>query len=268
MEDLQILEQRFLDQQAKVGDISSIGPAKTHVVSQRVRDALQRLDSAKVIGILRAKHEARAVERAVELADMGFKAIEVTADSAGFNEERILPAIVKAIGDRCLVGVGTITTLAQLELSARGGAHFALSPVRPTVTFGKDGFVQECHKRGVLAMPAAYTPQEIYECVEAHGALTVKIFPAQLWSPSSLKDLKRIGDFGKYRLCPSGGIDCKNAEAWLAAGACAVGMGSCLVGKDVATDPEDKDALSAAEKDWAAKGKPEVSAFASKIFAN
>merc|ERR1719401_3238416 len=105
-------------------------------------------------------------------------------------------------------------------------------------------------------MPAAFTPQEIYECVEVHGAFTVKIFPAQLWSPSTLKDLRRIGPYGKYRLCPSGGIDCKNAEAWLAAGATAVGMGSCLVGKDVATPPSDTAGLAAAELDWHSKGRP------------
>eukprot|EP00929_Paragymnodinium_shiwhaense_P014388 TRINITY_DN122292_c0_g1_i1.p1 TRINITY_DN122292_c0_g1~~TRINITY_DN122292_c0_g1_i1.p1 ORF type:complete len:663 (-),score=98.28 TRINITY_DN122292_c0_g1_i1:146-2074(-) len=264
LSDLDAVEQQY---QARA-IVSGLPRAKSDApatVPPRVTDALKRLDTAKVIAIVRAKHESRAVERAIELADMGFKAIEVTADSAGFKEGRLMPAVVKAIGDRCLVGVGTIMTIRDLELAATGGAHFALSPVRPTVSFGEHGFVGECHRRGVLAMPAAYTPQEIYECVEAHGALTVKIFPAQLWSPSTLKDLRRIGDYGKYRLCPSGGIDCKNAEAWLAAGAYAVGMGSCLVGKDVATDPNDKSALALAERDWVDKCKPEAAAFAQRV---
>merc|ERR1712050_350193 len=146
--------------------------------------------------------------------------------------------------------------MGQLDLAARGGADFALSAVRPTAGWGGSGFVQECHRRGVLAMPAAFTPQEIYECVEVHGALTVKIFPAQLWNPGALKDLKRIGNYGGYRLCPSGGIDGENVQAWLAAGATCCGMGSCLAGKDIAVDPKDAKALQAATDEWANKGQP------------
>jgi len=233
--------------------------------SMRLLEALELLDSAKVIGILRAKHEARAVERAVELADLGYRAIEVTVDSVGFAEGRLLPAVVRAVGGRCLVGIGTVTTPEHLELAVQGGARFALSPVRPTVGWGHGGFVRECHRRGVLAMPAAFTPQEIHQCVEEYGALTVKIFPAQLWSPSALKDLRRIGDFGKYRLCPSGGVTCSTAEAWLAAGATAVGMGSCLVGKDVATSPEDSVALCAAEQEWRSKAKLDAANLAKRL---
>merc|ERR1719356_603738 len=104
------------------------------------------MDSAKVVAIIRAKHEARAVERAVELADLGYKAIEITADSAGFAEGRLMPAVSAAVGGRCLVGVGTVTTVAQLELAAKGGAAFALSPVRPTAGWsGEGGFIRACH---------------------------------------------------------------------------------------------------------------------------
>merc|ERR1711959_329820 len=111
---------------------------------------------------LRTKNESLAVARAIELADLGFRAVEVTADSTGFCKGTLLPALVKAVGQRCLVGVGTITTPEELELARAGGAHFALSPVRPTAGFGNQGFVKACHEQGILAMPAVYTPQEIY----------------------------------------------------------------------------------------------------------
>jgi len=232
-----------------------------------LQQALAQMDGAKVVAILRAKNEVKAVERARELADLGFKAVEITCDSAGFDAGRLLPAVAAAVGDRCLVGVGTVTTLEQLKIAAEGGARFALSPVRPTHHgFGSHGFVGECHQRGILAMPAACSPQEIYECVEGEGALTVKIFPAQLWSPSSLRDLRRIGDFGKYRLCPSGGIDHANVEAWLAAGAWSCGMGSCLAGKDIATDPNDVAALKTAEEDWVTRGRPAAASLAKRLF--
>lgn len=273
-DDLEIVKAQFHDVAAVIDGLPALRNHSTaacraipdeDAASARIEAALQRLEDAKVIAILRAKNETRAVERAIELADLGYRAIEVTADSAGFAAGRLLPAVATAVGDRCLVGIGTVMNLDQLEKATADGAHFALSPVRPTAGWGAAGFVRECHKRGVLAMPAAFTPQEIYECVEEHGALTVKIFPAQLWSPSALQDLRRIGDFGRYRLCPSGGITCSTAEAWLAAGAAAVGMGSCLVGKDIAAAPGDMASLSAAEQEWCSKAKLDAAALARRL---
>lgn len=234
-------------------------------VQSRLEKIAQRLEGAKVVAILRAKHEARAVERAVELAELGFKAIEVTCDSAGFKEGRLLPAVVAALQGKCLVGVGTVLSPAELDLAKQGGADFALSPVRPTVGFGEAGFVGLCHEKGILAMPAAFTPQEIYECVEVCGALTVKVFPSQLWTPNALKDVRRVGEFGSYRLFPSGGIDASTCEVWLASGASGVGMGGSLVGRDVATDPQDSAALTAAEEEWRSKGRPGAAALAKKL---
>lgn len=261
---LEAVERSAAGKVAIVGDVN-VAESAVEEAAARVSAALERLKSAKVIAILRAKNVQRAAGRAVELADMGYRAIEVTADSAGFNDGTLLNAVVEAVGSRCLVGVGTITTPEQLATAAAGGAHFALSPVRPTVGFGEEGFVRACHRLGVLAMPAAFTPQEIYECVEAHGAHTVKIFPSQLWNPNALKDLRRIGNYGKYLLCPSGGVDCKSAVKWLEAGATAVGMGSCLVGKDVATDPSNEDAMKAAEEEWLSKAKPEAERLAKEL---
>jgi len=93
----------------------------------------------------------------------------------------------------------------------------------------------------------------------------VKIFPAQLWSPVALRDVRRVGSFGRYRLCPSGGITCSTAEAWLGAGAAAVGMGSCLVGKDVGIPPEDTAGLAAAEQEWTSKAKFDAAGLAKRL---
>lgn len=52
---------------------------------ERVYVALAKLRQARVIAIMRAKHEDRTVARAAELASLGFTALEVTCDSAGFR---------------------------------------------------------------------------------------------------------------------------------------------------------------------------------------
>lgn len=230
--------------------------------NERIQAALKKLEAAKVIAILRARQEQLTVKRAVELVSMGFQAIEVTCDSAGFKEGRLLPAIVEAIGGKALVGVGTVMTLEELELAKRGGAQYALSPVNPCGSGWPQGFVGECHSRGILAMPAAFSPQEIYEAVDLQGALCVKVMPAQLWTPAALQDLRRIGPYTKMKLCPTGGINAKTAGAWLKAGCVAVGMGGSLSGKDISSDDA---GLAAAEKEWAESGRANAQEIANRF---
>ena len=138
------------------------------------------------------------------LLGTGCKALEVTLDSVGF--EGIVQQLVSSIGDRCCVGAGTVVTLdevskpgsepmgnsrgvrsgtppsdtkspcsyaaplwlhlVQLCRAAKAGCRFALSPVRPNAGFD---FVAECHKRGMLAVPAAYSPQVAFESGAQRG---------------------------------------------------------------------------------------------------
>ena len=71
----------------------------------------------------------------------------MTTDSVGYNDG-LLKEVVKIVAGRCLVGVGTITTLKQLEIAKQGGADFALSPVNPSHDgFQHFGFAHECHCR-------------------------------------------------------------------------------------------------------------------------
>ena len=53
---------------------------------------------------------------------------------------------------------------------------------------------------------------------------------------------------------PSGGVSPSNAFDWLDAGAAVIGMGSNLVGKDIATVP-DTPAHAKAQDEWEAKGQ-------------
>ena len=209
-------------------------------------EIIKRMGRAGVIAIMRAKNKEVAIQRGRELADMGCKAIEVTVDSVGFEE--ILEALVQEIGSRCLVGVGTVMDKSQIPRIAALGAQFALSPLNPP------GMIEACLEHNVLPVPAAYTPQEIYDAY-LQGAKCVKLFPAQLWNPSTLKALLAVGQLGNVLIIPSGGITAANAESWLDAGAFAIGMGSKLVGGDVRCAPEDTENLTAAHDAWCSSGK-------------
>jgi 2-dehydro-3-deoxyphosphogluconate aldolase/(4S)-4-hydroxy-2-oxoglutarate aldolase len=82
-------------------------------------------------------------------------------------------------------------------------------------------------------MPGAFTPTEVLTAWEA-GADIVKIFPADVGGPAYLKALR--GPLPQIRVMPTGGVDLSTAEAFLAAGACCLGVGSALVDpKSIAT---------------------------------
>eukprot|EP00939_MAST-03C_sp_MAST-3C-sp1_P003863 g3863.t1 len=222
---------------------------------RNIKETLVRIEKSKIVAILRAKNLKRALARGEELVHLGCGALEVTTDSVGF--ETLLKRLVERVGDRCAVGVGTVTTPEHLKIAKRCGATFALSPVNPR----EWGFIKQCHDMGILAVPAAFSPQEIHEAV-VEGAKCVKVFPAQLWTPSKFKSLRGIGEFGEMCLIPSGGITPETAQDWISSGASAVGMGSNLVGKDVRTPPDDVAALRRHEQNWSSEGR----ARAKKVF--
>ena len=167
-----------------------------------------------------------AVARGVELASLGCAAIEVTLDSPHWAE--ILQGLREALPPTVLLGVGTVMdeSVSQIGRAASLGATFALSPIDPI------GMIDECHRRGVLAVPSAFTSNEWY-ALHRKGARLVKLFHAGLVSPSILKSMLGVTPLGEQiNIMPSGGVSPQNTPEWWAAGAAVVGAGSNLVGDD------------------------------------
>lgn len=214
--------------------------------SATLDEKIKGLKNAGVIAIIRGKNAEVAISRGIELAEMGCKAIEITLDSEGFEE--VLSSLARHVGNKCLVGVGTVMSAKDIPTIARLGAKFALSPINPK------GMIRACLDYNVVPVPAAYTPQEIFDAY-SEGAKCIKLFPAQLWNPKTLKALLDVGEFGDINIIPSGGITPQTAKEWLEAGAFAVGMGSNLAGRDVKCPASDPVALKAAQEHWQSTGK-------------
>jgi 2-dehydro-3-deoxyphosphogluconate aldolase/(4S)-4-hydroxy-2-oxoglutarate aldolase len=86
--------------------------------------------------------------------------------------------------------------------------------------------VQYAGHHDMLAIPGTLTPTEMVRATAA-GADAVKVFPAGPLGPSYIRDL--LGPLDTLRLVPTGGITPENAEAYVRAGAFALGAGSALV---------------------------------------
>jgi len=192
--------------------------------------ALESILAAKVVAVIRMKDAARLGEAAAALRRGGVTAIEITMTVPGAVD--IIREMVRTKPQGTLVGAGTILDAGTATEVIAAGADFVVSPVTDRDT------IQACREAGVLVAPGAFTPTEIVAAWRA-GADIVKVFPATSLGPQFFRDLR--GPLPFIRLMPTGGVTLENARLFLAAGACAVGIGTALV-----------DAKSVEAGDWEA----------------
>ncbi len=217
-----------------------------------IETTLQKMKEAKVLAIFRVKGSAQvAIDRGMELASLGCKAMEITIDSPDWKT--ILSTLRQRLPADVVLGIGTVMddTVSEIPLAKSLGASFALSPIDPI------GLIEVCTSLGVLAVPSAFTSNECWS-MHRRGARLIKLFHAGLASPAILKAMLEVTPLGEnLNILPSGSVSPSNASEWLKAGAAVVGMGSNLVGKDINLKPGTTE-FQAAVDDWKAKGRPVV----------
>jgi 2-dehydro-3-deoxyphosphogluconate aldolase / (4S)-4-hydroxy-2-oxoglutarate aldolase len=144
------------------------------------------------------------------------------------------------MGDRLLVGAGTVLTPAEAEMAIDAGARFILSPSLDIET------IQITIALGAVSVPGAFTATEILTAWR-NGADIVKVFPASVGA-SYLRDIR--GPLPQIRLMPTGGVNLGNIREFRAAGAVAYGIGSALVPAGQETTTEALDALKQRAVDY------------------
>jgi 2-dehydro-3-deoxyphosphogluconate aldolase/(4S)-4-hydroxy-2-oxoglutarate aldolase len=180
------------------------------------------LEQSRVVAILRRTEAALAVETAEALLAGGISVIEVTLNTPGALE--MLRAMRDAVGDRAVLGAGTVLDIAAADEALDAGAAFIVSPHTDIE------LVHEMAGRGVPCIPGAFTATEVFSAWRA-GASVVKLFPAGPVGASYLKDLR--GPLSDIPLLPTGGVTLDNAATYIAAGAWGLGLGSALVASDL-----------------------------------
>jgi 2-dehydro-3-deoxyphosphogluconate aldolase/(4S)-4-hydroxy-2-oxoglutarate aldolase len=182
---------------------------------------LQRVLDLGIVSIIRAPASDQLVEVAEALLDGGIDVIEVTLTVPGVLD--VISAIRDRLGDRILLGAGTVLDSESARSAILAGAEFIVTPtVSPAV-------VRTCRRYDKLVMCGAMTPTEILAAWEA-GSDIVKVFPADVGGPSFLKAVH--GPLPHIRLLPTGGVNLETLPAFVRAGAAAVGLGSSLVERE------------------------------------
>jgi 2-dehydro-3-deoxyphosphogluconate aldolase / (4S)-4-hydroxy-2-oxoglutarate aldolase len=187
---------------------------------------LEQILRFKIVAILRGCDPARVPAIAAALAEGGVRLLEITLNSPGALE--LIRQVSGAMGDRVLVGAGTVLSAAESEMAIDAGARFILSPSLDAET------IRVTKARGAVSVPGALTASEVVAAWRC-GADIVKLFPASVGA-QYLRDLR--GPLPQIPLMPTGGVNLHNIREFRAAGAVAYGIGSALVpaGQETTTD--------------------------------
>ena len=181
---------------------------------QKFSNALQ---TVPLIAILRGLRPEEALPVGQALVSTGWTLIEVP-----LNSPRPLDSIAAMAGafPQALVGAGTVLTAGDVRNVQAAGGRLIVSPnFNPAV-------VREAVRLGLVCLPGVMTASEAFAALEA-GATGLKIFPAEMITPSVIKALRAVLPPGTV-VMPVGGITPDNMRSYRSAGANGFGIGSAL----------------------------------------
>ncbi|MEQ1827194.1 MAG: bifunctional 4-hydroxy-2-oxoglutarate aldolase/2-dehydro-3-deoxy-phosphogluconate aldolase [Pirellula sp.] len=187
--------------------------------------------SSRLVAIVRLEDLSQADRIAETLLGAGIRALEFTLTNSDS------PSAVRRIRESChemrsggsLIGLGSVRSLEEAKIAVDCGAQFVVSPITSIP------IIEYCKSQGILVCPGAYTPTEIAAGWDA-GADVVKVFPARSLGPNYVRDV--LAPMPYLKLMPTGGIDLNNIQAYLGAGAVAVGIGSQLLDPSAIRDQD------------------------------
>src|SRR5262245_16676842 len=179
---------------------------------------LQRVLDCGIVAVVRFSDPGPLVEVVKALHAGGVTVAEVTFTVP--NALDVIRAAKEQLGDRILLGAGTVLDPETARAAILAGAEFIVAPAVNTEV------IKVCRRYDKLVMPGAFTPTEVLTAWEA-GADIVKVFPADVVGPAFFKALR--GPLPQVKLMPTGGVDLNTAAEFLKAGAVCLGVGGQLV---------------------------------------
>ena len=183
---------------------------------------VSEIEAEGLVAIVRVRRPELTLPLAKALVAGGIRAVELTMSIP--NALEAVRTIDRELGDKILLGVGTVIDDDTCRAAIDAGAKYVISPItRPSL-------VAVAHALDRPVMLGAYTPTEAQVAHEA-GSDFVKIFPADTLGPSYIKSL--LAPLPHLKIVPTGGVNLDTMEAYLAAGSAALGTGSALLKKEI-----------------------------------
>lgn len=171
-----------------------------------------------IIAILRGVKPKEVLDIAHVIVKAGISQVEVPLNSPSAFES--IELLRDEFEGSIQFGAGTVTDIKQVEVLAKIGVNFIVSPNFDPVV------VKATKKADILSYPGVITPTECFSALNC-GADGLKFFPASLIGENNLIALKAVLP-SNIPLFMVGGVGPKNFASWIKAGATGFGIGSGL----------------------------------------
>ena len=150
------------------------------------------------------------------LFDAGIRIIEVPLNSP--EPLKSIEKLAKHMGDKALVGAGTVLTLDQVAEVRTAGGMIVVSPNTNTE------IIAATIAAGMVSCPGYFTPSEGFAALDA-GAHALKLFPAEAATPAYLRAQRAVLP-RDVPILVVGSVKPDVLRPWLEAGANGFGLGS------------------------------------------
>ncbi|MBI3350061.1 MAG: 2-dehydro-3-deoxy-6-phosphogalactonate aldolase [Burkholderiales bacterium] len=185
--------------------------------------ALQHLP---LVAILRGIKPEEVEAIADALYAEGFRVIEVPLNSP--DALGSIARLARRMPADAVIGAGTVLSVqAVADVEAAGGRVIVMPHADVAI-------IRAAKARGLFCVPGAATPTEAFAAVHA-GADAVKLFPAELVTPTVVKAMRAVLP-RDLRLLPVGGITPETMAVYRQAGAAGFGLGSALYAPGMGAD--------------------------------
>ena len=203
------------------------------------------LEACGIVAILRGVTPGEVIAVSQTLYNAGIRVVEVPLNSP--EPFVSIEKLSKVFADKLVVGAGTVLSVQDVNLLKAHGGQISVSPDC------NEAVISRAKDLGMEPLPGVFTPTEAFAAIRA-GAKHLKLFPAEVASPQTIKAWKAV--LPKHvKIYAVGGVTPENMGDWLAAGASGFGIGSSLYkqGMSMANISESAHSLVSAWK--RAKGK-------------
>lgn len=186
-----------------------------------MNEVLKKIQKIGIVPVVVVNHPEEAIPLAKALCEGGLPCAEVTFRTSAAREA--IELMTKNYPEM-LVGAGTVLTTEQVDQAVEAGAKFIVSPgLNPKV-------VRYCLEKGIPVTPGTANASDIEQAIEL-GLEVVKFFPAE--ANGGLPMIKALaGPYVNMMFMPTGGINAKNINSYLAFPKILACGGSWMVNKE------------------------------------
>lgn len=192
------------------------------------QNVVKTIEKEKLIVIIRGVEKQNLVPLLTALYKGGIRLVELTYSADGkVSDQQVaenIRTLVKEFDGKMIIGAGTVLTENQVELTAKAGGKFIISPDVCEQVLNKT------KELNMVSIPGALTPTEI-QTANRFGADFVKLFPVTSLGAQYVKAIK--APLSHVKLLAVGGINENNIYEYFDSGVCGFGIGANIIDKNL-----------------------------------